>query len=133
MFAGPGFTGWPTAAGNGWIAFRGQVTGGNSTETIVVDQGNTTKTDYCGTSSFTATDPLARIENTNMDSYNFTWSAAATCNVAPNEDGFKVFVNVTFTGVPLASVVSPENCQLSSRPRTNALFHRALALGRSQV
>jgi hypothetical protein len=24
VFAGPGFVGWPTAAGNGWIAFRGQ-------------------------------------------------------------------------------------------------------------
>ena len=22
VFAGPGFTDWPTAAGNGWIAFR---------------------------------------------------------------------------------------------------------------
>ncbi len=36
VFAGPGFSGWPTAAGDGWIAFRGQVTGGTTTETIVV-------------------------------------------------------------------------------------------------
>ena len=36
VFAGPGFSGWPTAAGNGWIAFRGQVTGGTSTEAVVV-------------------------------------------------------------------------------------------------
>ena len=35
VFAGPGFIGWPTAAGNGWIAFRGQVSGGTSSETIV--------------------------------------------------------------------------------------------------
>ncbi len=72
---------------------------------IVVDQGNTTKTDYCGTSSFTATDPLAKIENAAMDTYNFTWSAAATCNVAPNEDGVKVFVNVTFITLGQQSIV----------------------------
>src|SRR5438105_2221685 len=36
VFTGPGFTGWPTAAGDGWIAFRSQVTGGSVTETIVV-------------------------------------------------------------------------------------------------
>src|SRR5438132_1377883 len=35
VFAGPGFVGWPTAGGNGWIAFRGQVSGGTSSETIV--------------------------------------------------------------------------------------------------
>ena len=35
VFAGPGFVGWPTAAGNGWIAFRGQVSGGTSSETVV--------------------------------------------------------------------------------------------------
>ena len=36
VFAGPGFSGAPTAAGDGWIAFRGEVTGGGSSETIVV-------------------------------------------------------------------------------------------------
>ncbi len=36
VFAGPGFTGWPSAAGNGWVAFRGQITGGQTTEAIVV-------------------------------------------------------------------------------------------------
>jgi hypothetical protein len=36
VFAGPGFAGAPTAAGDGWIAFRGEVTGGGSSETIVV-------------------------------------------------------------------------------------------------
>ena len=36
VFAGPGFAGAPTAAGDGWVAFRGELTGGGSTETIVV-------------------------------------------------------------------------------------------------
>ncbi|HLY37964.1 MAG TPA: choice-of-anchor tandem repeat NxxGxxAF-containing protein [Candidatus Binatia bacterium] len=40
VFTGPGFTGWPTAAGDGWIAFRSQVTGGSVTETIVVAHMN---------------------------------------------------------------------------------------------
>ena len=35
VFAGPGFSGWPTAAGNGWIAFRGKITGGNTSEAII--------------------------------------------------------------------------------------------------
>ena len=34
-FAGPGFSGWPTAAGNGWIAFRGVIAGGNASEAII--------------------------------------------------------------------------------------------------
>jgi len=42
-------------------------------------------------------------------------------------------VNVTYTGVPLARVVRPENCQLSSTPRVKALFQRSLAFGRSQM
>src|SRR5262245_8045278 len=42
-------------------------------------------------------------------------------------------VHVTFTGTPLASVVRPEICQLSSSPRVSALFQRELAFGRSHV
>jgi len=36
VFAGPGFTGWPSAAGDGWVAFRGQITAGTTSEEIVV-------------------------------------------------------------------------------------------------
>src|SRR5438552_10790105 len=42
-------------------------------------------------------------------------------------------VHVTFTGVPLASVVRPESCQLSSTARAKRLLQRALARGRSHV
>src|SRR2546426_12532592 len=35
VFAGPGFSGWPTAAGNGWIAYRGRITGGGASEAII--------------------------------------------------------------------------------------------------
>jgi hypothetical protein len=36
VFAGPGFADWPTAAGNGWVAFRGEIVGGTTSETLVV-------------------------------------------------------------------------------------------------
>src|SRR2546426_3417203 len=35
VFAGPGFSGWPTAAGNGWVAFRGAIAGGKTSEAII--------------------------------------------------------------------------------------------------
>lgn len=35
QFAGPGFTGAPTAAGDGWIAFRGEIVGGGTSEALV--------------------------------------------------------------------------------------------------
>jgi len=35
IFAGPSFTGWPSAAGNGWVAFRAKIDGGETTESIV--------------------------------------------------------------------------------------------------
>jgi hypothetical protein len=36
QFAGPGFTGFPAAAGDGWIAFRGEVIGGRTAEALIV-------------------------------------------------------------------------------------------------
>ena len=42
---------------------------------VVVDQTSTTKTDYCGTTSFTSTDPAAKLESGAMDGYNFTWTS----------------------------------------------------------
>lgn len=35
VFAGPGFSGWPSAAGGGWVAFRGQIVSGPTAEAIV--------------------------------------------------------------------------------------------------
>jgi len=35
VFAGPSFSGWTTAAGDGWIAFRGKITGGTTSEAII--------------------------------------------------------------------------------------------------
>src|SRR5437763_5551563 len=44
IFAGPGFSGWPTAAGAGWIAFRGETTGGGTSETMVAAHMTTPRT-----------------------------------------------------------------------------------------
>jgi len=35
IFAGPSFTGWPSAAGDGWVAFRAKIDQGDTTESIV--------------------------------------------------------------------------------------------------
>ncbi len=75
---------------------------------VVLSQGGATKTDYCGTSSFTSSDPLAKIENTGMDTYNFTWSSLSACNSAPNEDGIKIFFRVSFNALGLQSIVATD-------------------------
>ncbi|MEK7476459.1 MAG: DUF11 domain-containing protein [Candidatus Coatesbacteria bacterium] len=66
--------------------------------TVVVVLGTgTTKIDYCGTTSFSATDPTARIAGIPMDSYNFTWSSSTACTSAPDENGIKLFMNVSLS------------------------------------
>jgi len=77
--------------------------------TIVVVQGGNgqTKTDYCGTTSFTSTDALAKIQSAAMDSYNYTWdSATGGCASAPNDNGVHIFVNVVFTKLGLQTMVA---------------------------
>ncbi len=73
---------------------------------LVVMNTGTTKIDYCGTTSFTSTDPGAKLEGTALDVYNFTWSAAGVCSAPPDENGVKVFVNVVFFKLGLQSLVA---------------------------
>ncbi len=75
---------------------------------IVTGTGGGTKTDYCGNTSFTSTDPGAKLEGTAMDTYNFTWTSASTCNAPPNEDGVYVFVNVVMSRLGLISIVAAD-------------------------
>ncbi len=76
---------------------------------VVTDSGGGTKTDYCGTTSFTSTDPGAKIEGSLMDSYNFTWTSnTGPCSAAPDENGVKVFVNVSLTRLGLISIVASD-------------------------
>jgi uncharacterized repeat protein (TIGR01451 family) len=76
---------------------------------IVTDSGGGTKTDYCGTTSFTSTDPGANLEGSALDAYNFTWtSSVGPCNSAPNENGVRVFVNVIFNRLGMISLVATD-------------------------
>jgi uncharacterized repeat protein (TIGR01451 family) len=65
---------------------------------IVLNVGGGTKTDYTGTTSFSSTDPSAKIQAGPMDAYNYTWTGA--------ENGVKVFINVSFTLLGLQTLVA---------------------------
>ncbi len=81
---------------------------------VVVDAGGGTKTDYCGSSSFTSTDPGAKIEGSAMDGYNFAWSSApgfGNCNnngAFPDENGVRVFEVTGFNRLGPASLVASD-------------------------
>jgi len=70
--------------------------------------GGDTKDDYCGTTSFTSTDPGAKIEGTGMDAYNFVWSSGFGCSAAPNENGVKLFFNVSMTKLGMQTIVATD-------------------------
>ena len=74
---------------------------------LVLQQGGATKTDYCGTTSFTSTDPATKIENTAMQSYDYTWpsSIGAGCNGGAAVNGVKLFFNVTLYKLGLQSII----------------------------
>jgi uncharacterized repeat protein (TIGR01451 family) len=75
----------------------------------VVETNYNIKEDYCGTSSFTATDPGAKIEGVPMDTYNYTWhSSKAACSGSPNDNGKKVFVKVSFTKLGMQTIVASD-------------------------
>ncbi len=75
---------------------------------VVIDASATTKTDYCGTTSFTSTDPGAKLESGPMDTYNFTWSSSSLCTAPPDEDGVRIFVNVVLTRLGLQTIVATD-------------------------
>ncbi len=79
---------------------------------LVIDSAGSTKTDYCGSTSFTSTDSKALIEGTPMDTYNYTWDSndpGAPCKgagcVNGCDNGVKMFINVTMTKLGLQTIV----------------------------
>jgi len=66
---------------------------------VVADVGGVTKTDYAGTTSFTSTDPAAKIQGVGMDGYNYTWSAGT-------DKGVRIFVNVSFQLLGIQTIVA---------------------------
>jgi uncharacterized repeat protein (TIGR01451 family) len=77
---------------------------------VVVEAAGGTKEDYCGTTSFTSTDPGAKIEGAAMDLYNYTWTtnSGTTCGVSPFNNGVRVFVNVTMTRLGMQTIVGSD-------------------------
>ena len=74
---------------------------------IVTSELGGTETDYCGTTSFTSTDPGAKIQGNPMDGYNYTWkSNPGSCGAAPYDNGIHVFVNVSMTDIGLQTIVA---------------------------
>jgi len=75
---------------------------------IAVEAAGGTKDDYCGTTSFTSTDPGAKIEGAVMDAFNFTWSSSFGCSALPNENGVKLFFNVSMTRLGMQTIVATD-------------------------
>jgi len=77
---------------------------------IVVDTTGGTNDDYCGTTSFTSTDPNAKIESAAMDGFNYTWKSStgtgcAACG-ASCDQGVHIFVNVTLNRIGTQTIVA---------------------------
>jgi len=67
---------------------------------VVIDVTGITKTNYTGTSSFTSTDPTAKIQGLNMDGYNYVWVVG--------DAGVKLFIQVTLTRLGMQSIVASD-------------------------
>jgi len=76
---------------------------------VVMDTGGGTKADYCGTSSFTSTDPAAQIGGLGMDSFNYTWnSGLVPCGASPFDNGVRLFMAMRLTKLGLQSMVATD-------------------------
>ncbi|MEK7475628.1 MAG: hypothetical protein AAB152_08345 [Candidatus Coatesbacteria bacterium] len=82
---------------------------------IVSEVGGATKTDYCGTTSFSSTDPAAKVESIAMDAYNYTWDsniAGAPCVGAgctgTCDNGIKLFFNVRLDKLGMQTLVATD-------------------------
>ena len=64
----------------------------------VLQQGGATKTDYVGTSSFTSSDPGAKLLGLGMAATDYTWILG--------DAGVKIFINVSFSRLGLQSIVA---------------------------
>jgi uncharacterized repeat protein (TIGR01451 family) len=79
---------------------------------VVIQTAGGTAVDYCGTTSFTSTDPAAKIEGTTMDTYNYAWDSATgggcpACTGAC-DNGVRIFMNVTLNKLGTQTVVATD-------------------------
>ncbi|MEK7767318.1 MAG: hypothetical protein AAB368_13895, partial [bacterium] len=92
---------------------------------VVTPQGGGTKTDYCGITSFSSTDPVARIEGAAMGGYDYAWDTAdskgspcavgvpckgGACTACTGgcDNGVSVLVNVSLTQLGLQTIVASD-------------------------
>jgi len=82
---------------------------------VVVDTGGSTETNYSGTSSFTSTDPGAKIQGTGMESYNYVWTGCGS------DCGVRIFVNVSFSKSGMQTLVASDTMDGSINGLTSIL------------
>jgi uncharacterized repeat protein (TIGR01451 family) len=58
-------------------------------------------TTYSGTTSFSSTDPAAKVEGTAMDTYNYTWNSSS-------DKGIHIFFRVSFTKIGMQTLVASD-------------------------
>jgi len=82
---------------------------------VAVGAAGATETDYCGTTSFTSTDPGAKISAQPMDTLNYTWDSndpAASCQGAGCtggcDNGVRLFFNVSFTQLGFQTLIATD-------------------------
>ena len=76
---------------------------------VVVSAAGSTETDYCGTTTFTSTDPAAKIGVAGMATYDYTWSSlSGGCGSVPYDNGVKLFYNVTLQDLGLQTIVGSD-------------------------
>jgi uncharacterized repeat protein (TIGR01451 family) len=65
---------------------------------VVNDVGGNTKNDYLGTTSFTSTDPGAKLLGAGMQATDYVWVVG--------DQGVKVFINVSFSKLGLQTIIA---------------------------
>lgn len=82
---------------------------------IVLQQGGTTMTDYCGTTSFTSTDTTVKVGGAGLDAFNYTWDSnvvTASCKgagcIGSCDNGVAIFLQVTMNTLGLQSIVASD-------------------------
>jgi hypothetical protein len=106
QFAGPGFTGWPAAAGNGWVAFRGQVTGGDTREALVAAR---------------MTSPRARLEIAHLRQVSPGTGELAACAGTFKEFLARPAVNAA-GDVAFLALIEPDQAQADAKVQPAGIF-----------
>jgi hypothetical protein len=87
VFAGPSFVGEPSAAGSGWIAFRSQVTEGNTTQQIVVANLVTRERSAVASIGQTVTDEIGTVKQfLGRPTVNARGDVAFAAEIRPPDD-----------------------------------------------